>query len=249
MGDDIDAWIDHFTQELENLAFQMSFKVPRSDLDHISWRQQRLRASICDSPAGPDRTVLTSSDYERMCLEFVESGELSLAFSTILEYVDALAATKAERNDVTGTATQVYADSLADRLSLISGQQIDEAMSHLTTELTAKVDSLVATFADMRDSIEVKMIDLENEIVDLEESLLRCTFDAADRLRDRKSGTSLDDKPRPQSPTDLAPKRRVLHRSFEMQRAAFGRSKTNTGQSEPDLRPAVCPMRHLIPKT
>jgi cysteinyl-tRNA synthetase len=249
MGDDIDAWIDHFTQELENLKYRMSFKVRRSTLEQISWRQQRQRAALSDSPPEQNRNLPTSSDSERMCLEFVESGELNLAFSAMLEYFDAIAGTKAERNDVTGTATQAYAESLVDRLSLISGQQIDEVMDHLNRELTAKVDSLVAAFTDMRDSIEIKMIDLENEIVGLEESLLLCKFDASDRLRDQKSDKALNDKPRPQPQTDLTPRRQALHRSFEMRRATFGRSKAGTGQSGPDLKPVIYCMRPQPPKS
>jgi hypothetical protein len=154
-------------------------------------------------------------DPERTCVDFIRCGELKLAFSTMLRHMDSIAKTKAERNDVTGKATKKYTESLSDRLTLISGHEIDDATHSLRCALSARLASFQAEFREARAALEGELGVMERNVAQLNRDLedlkryKELPFETQPRAR-------RETKAEPRVPAAQAtPRKQTLHRSLQ----------------------------------
>jgi hypothetical protein len=151
-------------------------------------------------------------DPERVCADFVRIGELKLAFSTILRHIGSIAVTKAERNDVTGKATKTYTESLIDRLTLITGHEIEEATNALQSALAARLAAFGGEFHRAREAVHSELDSWESDIRALDRELTYLKRLGALPFQ-AKEGPPAQATDAPQ--TDITPRRQALHRSLQ----------------------------------
>lgn len=166
-------WQTNVEKEIEIMSKQLQVKADRLLTEQILRQQteniKKLQAFTSD-------TTIISQNHddvgpERVCYECVEVGDLSTAFTTILRYIDKTAKTKAESKDVNSMATKSYADSLFERLSVISNQKVRDMTEGLQKALESRLDELMNQFDTVQRDINQKLNATEYNIYQLNQSV------------------------------------------------------------------------------
>lgn len=208
--------------QLEEMKKQLQEKADRVTAEQISRKQEEnINKLIILSPESAN-TNRPKSDIgpERICLECVDVGDLNTAFSTILRHIDSTAQGKAEKADVLGKATREYADSLFDRLSVISNQQIREMTEGLQSVLEARINGLLDQFTQVQVDINQRLDQTESSIYQLSQSVNDYSLTAKQRPPKYKQAgkidLSLNKTHQFNFRTELTPRRQTLRRSFDL---------------------------------
>jgi hypothetical protein len=210
----IEDWLCHFEEEIENLKLRFAEKADRVFVEQIIWRQQNDH--LHDEVSAPVIIARDSSlllDPEYVCAGLVQSGELPLAFATVVRHFTAVANTKAERHDVLGKVTKAYTDGLIERLTLIAGHEIDDATESLQAALTKRLQSFHDEFRRSRTTVEDGLAALEVEV-----GALNAGLGQLRRCRDlpfESRGKIATGEETQQLQTGITPRRQALHRSLE----------------------------------
>lgn len=217
----MDEWQRQFLQDLRDLKSQISTKAEKSLTDQIERSQgEKIRLLAGGTNMQSSNFLLDAySDSERACMESVESGDLRTAFSTILRYIDTIAADKAERTHVDEKADSEYADQLFQRLGMISKQQIDDTTGSLRAALEERLHFLEDEFASLKNDIETAVTETETSIAQLEYDVSQYGIALQMRTARQTARTSDDsvfsDESEIPNPSMITPRRQALQRSLE----------------------------------
>ncbi|OHT11812.1 hypothetical protein TRFO_18597 [Tritrichomonas foetus] len=220
-------WQARVDLELEAMKKELLKKADRQVAEQISRQQDEninKYRSIAQEPADLTIQQKTEDGPERVCYECVEAGDLNTAFSTILRYIDSTAQTKAERKDVTGKATNSYAKSLFDKLSVITHQQINEMTDGLQKALESRIDNLMNQFTFIQSDINKRIDRTELNIYQLSESVHEYSIlnkkrqpkHRATNFQQRKIDLERNTSYQFSNNTKLTPRRQALKKSFDM---------------------------------
>lgn len=215
-------WQAKIDIKLDEMKKQLQEKADRVTAEQISRRQEEniSKLLILSPESSSTNHPKTDIGPERICLECVDVGDLNTAFSTILRHIDSTAQGKAEKKDVLGIATRAYADSLFDRLSVISNQQLREMTEGLQNVLEARINNLMDQFTQIQEDIYQRMDQTENSIDQLNQSISDYSLIAKKRIPKYKQAgkvdLSLSKTYQFNFRTELTPRRQTLKRSFDL---------------------------------
>lgn len=215
-------WQANVDIQLEEMKKQLQEKADRVTAEQISRKQEENINKLLILSPETFNTNHHKSDIgpERVCLECVDVGDLNTAFSTILRHIDSTAQGKAEKEDVSEKATREYADSLFERLSVISNQQTREMTEGLQSILEARINGLITQFSQVQEDISRRLEQTEYSIYQLNQSMNDYSTQAKQRqprLKEiAKMDLNLNKTYQFNFRTELTPRRKTLKKSFDL---------------------------------
>ena len=169
-------WEQKIINEIKALKKTVDNKVEKSVVDQIARYQEEILSMRNANFQRLDILENRTKDPETICHDCIDNDDMESAFLTILRYIETISNTKAESILVDTKASVQYADSLFNRLNVISRQQITEANTQLKESLESRLNTLVDEFAQFSSAIEKRVRYCESEINKLEDTIDNSTL-------------------------------------------------------------------------
>lgn len=245
---DDEEWKKNIEAKLLAMKQELESKIDQSNVEIIQHQQnEKILREQRKSQGRSFKTYMINadnSDPEAACVESAKAGDLETAFLIALRHIETTTNIKSDKKEIENKATLAYAESLFERLNIISNEQIKESTKNLKQSIETLFSEMYEELEETKSEIELNVSKMESRVSSLQIQVYEYALSSKPQKKEIKNQV-FGEK---QSHAPISERNEQFHRQFLRSRAANKGNSNIYPEKNFDvvITPTKKPVKHVL---